>query len=244
MSNELTTTQTGGAINLFAPVNDWEMNQRMATALCHSTLVPKEYQGKDKLANVLIAMEMAQRTNSSVLQVMQNLYIVHGRPSWSSQFIMAAINTCGRFEPLRFDVSGEGDEKQCIAWTKDKATGERLESPPITIRMAKEEGWYGKTGSKWKTMPDVMLRYRAASFFGRIYAPDVLMGMYSAEEMREMKDITPITEDNVIDHQDDIIASLNAEVAYDKETGEIFEASTVAGGDNTVAESDTIGELI
>jgi len=48
--------------------------------------------------------------------------------------------------------------------------------------MAAAEGWATKAGSKWKTMPELMLRYRAAAFFGRLYAPDILMGMQTAEE--------------------------------------------------------------
>lgn len=89
-------------------------------------------------------------------------------------------------------MSGEGDKRACKAWTNDKA-GERLEGPEVSIAMAKAEGWYEKTGSKWKTMPELMLRYRAAAFFGRLYAPDVLMGMQTAEEVIDVEpiDVTP-----------------------------------------------------
>src|SRR5690606_41650747 len=59
----------------------------------------------------------------------------------------------------------------CTAWAIEARTGERLESAEISMEMAVKEGWYQKNGSKWQTMPEQMLRYRAASFFGRIYAP-------------------------------------------------------------------------
>jgi hypothetical protein len=152
--------------------------------------------------------------------VMQNLYVVEGRPAWSSQFIISAINASGKFSPLRFDVEdlGEKDfeyttsewrsvdgrrqkvdiphktrihDMSCIAWAKEKATGDRLDSPKITISMAVAEGWYGKNGSKWQTMPEMMLRYRAASFFGRLYAPELLMGIQTEEEARDVIDIEP-----------------------------------------------------
>jgi hypothetical protein len=183
MNTQLITTSP------FENIQKFEEAQRMAAIWEKSTLVPKEYQNNK--ANVMIAMEMAHRIGAGTMQVMQNLYIVHGRPAWSSAFIIAAVNSCGRFEPLRFELSGEGDDRTCVAWTKDKENGERLEGTPITIKMAKAEGWYGKTGSKWQTMPEHMLRLRSASFFGRMYAPDVLMGMYSDDEAREMKDVTP-----------------------------------------------------
>lgn len=60
------------------------------------------------------------------------------------------------------------------------------------MEMAVKEGWYQKNGSKWQSMPEQMLRYRAASFFGRIYAPDLLMGLKTQEEEQDaMIDVTP-----------------------------------------------------
>ena len=56
----------------------------------------------------------------------------------------------------------------------------------VSIDMAKAEGWYGKQGSKWKTMPEVMLRYRAASFFSRTYCPDLTGGFHSQEEAMDI----------------------------------------------------------
>jgi len=164
--------------------------QRAANLLAASALVPEIFRGN--IANTTIALEMAHRIGASPLAVMQNLYIVHGKPGWSAQFIIAAINSTGKFSPLRFAVTGEGDDKGCIAWATENATKERLESPRVTIDMARKEGWLDKAGSKWKTMPELMLRYRAATFFGRLYAPEVLMGMKTVEEI---VDITPMEEE-------------------------------------------------
>jgi hypothetical protein len=162
--------------------------QRSAILLSQSELVPTIFQGN--VPNCAVALEMALRMGASPLMVMQNLYIVHGKPSWSSSFIIAATNTTGKFSPLRYRLTGkEGtDERTCIAWATEKATGEVLESPPISIGIAKKEGWYARNGSKWQTMPELMLRYRAATLFGRLYAPEVLMGMHTEEEVI---DITP-----------------------------------------------------
>lgn len=168
----------------------FELVQRRAKAYSESSLVPKEYH--KNVPNCIIAMEIAHRVGASELMVMQNLYIVHGRPGWSSTYIIGAMNSCGRFKPLMFDIAGTGDDYGCVAWTEDKE-GRRLSSSRITIGMAKKEGWYEKNGSKWKTMPEQMLRYRAASFLGRIYAPDILMGMQTVEELEDIiepKDVT------------------------------------------------------
>jgi hypothetical protein len=93
---------------------------------------------------------------------------------------------------MRFEMTGEGDNRTCVAVATEKSTGERVESPPVSIEMAKAEGWFGKAGSKWKTMPELMLRYRAATLFGRLYAPEILMGMRSAEELEDIEEATTV----------------------------------------------------
>ncbi|MCK5132421.1 MAG: hypothetical protein KAR40_09765 [Candidatus Sabulitectum sp.] len=155
--------------------------QRQAGMLAQSDLVPKEFKGN--IANCVIAMELANRLGASPMSVMQNLYIVHGKPSWSSQFIIAAVNSTGNFSPIRYKMSGKDKTLACIAWAIEKATGERLEGPPITMEMADKEGWLKKPGSKWQNMPELMIRYRAATLFGRLYAPEILMGMQTADEV-------------------------------------------------------------
>jgi hypothetical protein len=115
--------------------------------------------------------------------------VIHGRPSWSSSFIIAMVNGCGRFSPLRFEISGEGDSLACYAIASDLASGQELKGPTITMAMAKKEGWSTKSGSKWQTMPELMIRYRAAAFWGRLYASDMLLGMQSQEEV---VDIEPV----------------------------------------------------
>ena len=78
--------------------------------------------------------------------------------------------------------------------------------------MAKKEGWYSKNGSKWQTMEDLMLRYRAATFFGRLYTPDLLMGMQTKEELDDVIDVK-------IDEPESPKVDLNA-LAAKKETQE------------------------
>mgnify|MGYP007071576422 CR=1 FL=1 len=191
MSDEKTEVQkfesaeTGFA---FSSARSFASAQRMALALSSSSIVPKEYQGKDNLGNCIVALEMAQRLGISPMMVMQNLYVIQGRPSWSSQFIISAINSCGKFSPLRFEWSGtEGkDDWGCRAIATEIATGEELRSSKITIQMAKDEGWFGKAGSKWKTMPEQMLMYRSSAFFGRIYAPEIMNGMQTEHEVNDV----------------------------------------------------------
>lgn len=173
-------TRDNDTIDVFGSISGFESACRMAKALSSANIVPNEY--RNNLPNCLVALQLAARTHSDPFMVMQNLHVIQGRPSWSATFIISAINASGRFKPLKFEISGEGDDHGCFAWTTDR-DGDRIEGPRVTMRMAKEEGWSSRNGSKWKTMPDVMLRYRAASFFGRIYASDILLGMHSEDEV-------------------------------------------------------------
>ncbi|AOI98130.1 hypothetical protein [Burkholderia sp. LA-2-3-30-S1-D2] len=217
----------------FGSLQSFELMQRAANLLASSTLVPAAYrkviekldkygnvkesrENPNALANAVVALNMAQRMGADPLMVMQNLYIVEGRPSWSSQWIIAAVNGCGRFSPLRFDIKVLGEktvervdtvwengnrsnvtkrvpiiDKVCVAWAIEKETGERIESPAVSIEMAVKEGWYTKNGSKWQTMDEVMLRYRTASFFGKLYAPELLMGLITVEEAADIVDVNP-----------------------------------------------------
>lgn len=198
-------------VSFFSGIASFEEGQRMAQLLSASTIVPKDFQ--KNIANTLIALEMAIRINASPLAVMQSLYIVHGKPGWSGQFIIAAVNSSGRFRgQLRLELTGEGDNRQCVAWAMSH-DGERLEGAPVSIRMAKDEGWFSKSGSKWKTMPELMLRYRAATFFGREYSPDLLMGMHTTEEIHDT--VTPVARPAASDNQESTEVSLNDVIEAD-----------------------------
>lgn len=155
-----------------------------------STIVPDTYKGNE--GNCAIAVDMALRMGCNPLMVMQNLYIVHGQPSFSSKFLIAALNSTGRFSPLDYEWKGtEGAEDwSCRANAVRLSDGKLLQGSWVSLGMAKKEGWSTKNGSKWQTMPQLMLMYRAAAFFQRVYAPEVSMGFISQEEAEEMEPTT------------------------------------------------------
>ncbi len=193
--------QVANSDSVFSNIKNFEDAQRMAKVLVSSKLVPLTFQGADKMQDAMIAMEMAQRMNATPIAVMQNLYIVHGRPSWSASFIAAAIASSKRFSPIRYKMTGieEKDDRTCVCLATDY-TGEIIYGPPVSIGMARKEGWYGKKGSKWPTMSELMLRYRAVTLFGRLYAPDILMGMHTQDEIHDIgAEIADVYDESNID---------------------------------------------
>ncbi len=175
----------------FDTAGGFDLIQRTAKLFASSNIVPTQFQ--NNLPNCVIAVDMALRMGANPLMVCQNLYVVHGRPAWSAQFLIATINQSGRFSAIRYEFQGKQgtDEWGCKAVATELATKEKLEGPLITISLAKKEGWYGKNGSKWQTMPELMLRYRAAAWFVRAYAPEIAMGLQTAEEVKDTFDLEP-----------------------------------------------------
>lgn len=166
---------------IFSGSDQFSAAMKMAMYLSKSTIIPKEFQGNE--GNILIALEMSNRLGVGLMMVMQNLYVVNGRPSWSSQYIIAMINSSKKYKTeLQYHMEGSDETLSCYAYAEDYS-GHEVKGPTITIEMAKKEGWYGKNGSKWPNMPEIMIKYRAASSFGRINCPDMIMGIYSTEEV-------------------------------------------------------------
>lgn len=280
--NQLTTVNNNDAVGfVFQSIQSFEAGQRMAKILAASNMVPDTYKGN--IGDCTIALDIAQRMKANPLMIMQNLNVIYGRPSWSSQFIIASVNSCGRFEPLRFEVTVDNDgkaydfeyqifesewvdrkkitkvvkkranivNKRCVAWTLEKGTvipqivydyiqkalekntdislyqackkfGVSIfESSPVSVEMAHSDGWVDKPGSKWKTMPDQMLNYRAASFFGRLYTPEILMGMPTTEEVIDTDNMTDVTP-KVVSTTTATAEDLNKEFLSDDETGEVI----------------------
>ena len=185
MNEQLTTSADSQA---------FELVQRQAKMLSASSLVPKEFQGN--MANCAIALNIAKRLGADPFMCVQNIDIIHGRPAFRAQFLIAMVNASGRFSPLQFRFEGKGNTRSCQAYAKSRETGETCEGPTVTWAMAEAEGWTKKAGSKWMTMPDLMFTYRAGAFFARVYAPDITLGMMTSEEAADIapiRNVTPAT---------------------------------------------------
>lgn len=128
-----TTAPAMVGFNFFDP-QQFQTMQRVCKMFASSDLVPDTYKAKTKpiptnatpeviaavqaeneaatskaIANCMIAVEVSMRIGASPLMVMQNMAVIYGRPSWSSKFLIATVNSCGRFEPLQFRFTDKGN---------------------------------------------------------------------------------------------------------------------------------------
>lgn len=228
--------------NIFSGYQEFQAAQKMAMALASSTIVPKDYQ--QNVGNCIIALEMANRMNTSPMMVMQNLYIVNGRPAWSSQYIVAMINSSKKYKTeLQYDLQGSGMDMSCYAYAEDH-NDHVVKGPVITMKMAQDEGWLTRNGSKWKTMPEVMIRYRAAAFFGRLNCPDMIMGIYSTDEVVELGPDAYREVDPAEQVQAEVKKNANSapmDIKVNEETGEVQEPPVGGDSDHPEGREDDSG---
>lgn len=173
-------------------ISDFRQYFKMASELCKADIIPQAYKGK--VADTAIAIDMANRMGVSPMMVMQSMYVVKGKPSWSGQACLSFIRA--KFTDVKvIYVGAKGtDDRGCYVKATDK-DGDVLEGTTVTMSMAKAEGW--TSNSKWRNMPEQMLAYRAASFFARVHCPETLMGVQvegevedsSKPAMREVEDV-------------------------------------------------------
>lgn len=190
MGNEIIEVKTENQMDISREILNTERLMDMASMLSKSTIIPANYMNRPE--NCYIALDMASRMGMSPLVVMQNLYVIQGKPSFSGGAIASMIRSNPQFKNVELNYVGEEGKDTWGAYVTAERTsnGKILKGGTVTIATAKKEGWYQKSGSKWQTMPEIMLGYRAYAWFGRIYAPELMMGMQSVEEVQDINGYT------------------------------------------------------
>lgn len=191
--------------SIFFNVALFEQANRIAVMFAKSTMVPDHF--RDNVGNCMIALNYAMRLQADPFMVMQCLYVVHGRPGVEGKLIEAIINQSAKYsQPLEYEWLDPEDkpidrrtvlnhkdfgEFGCQAWSIDAKSNKKVTGPKITWKLVKAEGWYDKSGSKWKTMAEMMFIYRSASWFSNKNCPELKLGMHTVEELQDIVDLRP-----------------------------------------------------
>ena len=190
---------------------------KMAEILASSLFVPggssakpnESFRGNP--ANCLIALDLAERLGLAPTALFTHLYVINGRPALSSQFIIALINRSGQFSRISWDetIDGEvsfesnGRKKTlpnyiAVAKFTELKTGAEFRSTPVSVELARRNGWLTKNESKWQTIPAEMCRWRSAAWLAKNFAPELIFGLEVAEEVRDAGNAPPL-EARVVD---------------------------------------------
>ena len=206
-------------------VKKFELEQRKAKAFVATDFFPAHLRKGDKEATIgaaIIVLDLAQRMNLGALEVAQSIYIIHGKPSFETKFLVARLNSSGLLKGrLNTILSPDGQSAHCEA--VDAQTGQLLRGTTITMDMARREGWLSKNGSKWQTMPELMMKYRAQSFFINEFFPEVKYGLKTSDEAEDTNEIKEMPKAEQTQNLNEFLAKAAEQKAEPAE--EIIEAA-------------------
>jgi hypothetical protein len=179
---------------------------RVARCFSMSGLVPAHFQGKPEAC--MIALMYAQQLGEHPMLLFQELGVIHGRPITSARFAISRANRSGLLQgPITWVSTGQGDALTVTASATLRETGEVL-TVAVSMREAVADGWTRNT--KYQSIPEQMLRWRAATRLINLYMPEVLFGLGVREEM----EVRPVTiREQPADSGGNVVAELNRQIA-------------------------------
>lgn len=171
---QMPAVQAGALDNLQQQVAAMDAASRLATALCSTAMVPKQYQGKpdDGAAAILYGAELGMNP----IQSLQNVMVINGKPGVEARTMVALLKTKG----YRVETVESSDTSVTV---RGVAPSGHEEVSTWTIDRAAQAGY--TSNALYKKIPQQMLYAKAATEVARKIAPDVLLGIaYSTEELR------------------------------------------------------------
>jgi hypothetical protein len=191
----LPTKTTVSGPSMLMDAQGFDQLYRVGKMLASSILFPEHLRKgtpEQAAANGALVMNMAMRLNEDPLTVAQQIYFVGGKPGWSTSYLISKANQHGVFEnPIDWEIKGKGDDLSVTAHAVLSSTKKKV-SFTCDMAMAKAENWV--KNPKYRTMPELMLRYRSAAALIRLYCPEVMVGVPAQIEVElggEMRDVTP-----------------------------------------------------
>ena len=176
MSQELTT------------VNEQKELWEFSTRLSKSKMIPQHFAGR--VEDIFVTILYGREFGMSPINALNSICVIQGQVTLK----VAAINAIVRSRFPKAPIKIEADQKNLVV----KVTAQRdLEDVSYIaewdMARAKQMGLADK--HNWKAQPLNMLRARALSEALRMVFPDVLMGLYSQEEMIDVVETKTVEQD-------------------------------------------------
>lgn len=229
-----------------------EKAYKFSEFISKSDIIPAHYRGKPE--NVFIAIQTAYRMNLDPMMVMQNTFVLKGKLGMNSSFAIALANSSGLFAgSIRYKITGEGDSLEVTAYATLKSNNEEI-SYCVGMKEAIADNW--TTNPKYKSLPKLMLRYRAATLLIRTHVPEVINGMHMVEEIEDIaaaKDATApkltansklddflAKEEIILEQEDEPYEKLNNLIETYQIPAETIEKWCRRGGIESLKELDSV----
>lgn len=193
MSNDIAiTSQPGATVGTAAAIFSPEgMNQlvRFAELMSQSkATVPKHLEGKT--ADCLAVTMQAAQWGMNPFAVAQKTHVVNGTLGYEAQLVNAVVSSSSllatrlnyRWSGDWSNVNGKTDKSPNLTVTVSAVLKGEAEPRELTISMAQAGV---RNSPLWEQDPRQQLAYLCTKRWARLHAPDVLLGVYTPDELQE-----------------------------------------------------------
>lgn len=213
---------------LFQPQSLGEAME-IAKLMAAGNFVPPHLRGKS--GDCLAVVMQAARWGLDPFAVGNKTYFVNDRMAYEAQLVIAVLNTSGVLRGrLEFDWEQTDTDLICTVGGTLKA-----DSRPKAISQEFSKVKV-KNSPLWQSSPRQQLGYYTARMWARLYAPEVLLGVYTVDEVQEMgadnaRDVTPAAPTRrrlrkAVEAESPSINTIEVEaqpIDHDPATGEVIE---------------------
>lgn len=179
--------------------------------MARSPLLEKVGNENQRYAEAVTRITLGLSIGLMPMQAIQQIANVKGRYTIWGDAALALVRKSGQCIFIKHDYHGEGDDLTCTVTTQRK--GEPYEiSDSFSIGQAKKAGIHRNT---WLQYPERMLLNRARSYLLRNVYGDILMGMFTTEELQDIpqndeRQVDAVFQENIEqkqDEKDEIVSS-------------------------------------
>ena len=167
---------------------------RFAKAICESGFAPK---GMEKPESILVAIQLGAELGLTPMAALQNTAVINGRPAIYGDAALALVRSSGLLVSYKEEIVGEGGSDSFGFRVTAVRKGDQTTVETFTVGDAKRAKLWGKAGP-WTDYPQRMLRFRARGYALRDLFGDVLKGLRTVEEARDIPsepiNVTPLAE--------------------------------------------------
>ena len=205
-SNDKAVAQVQTALNEnlksvfdFRNTTSLEITQRYIRMLADANSVPKKFRNKQTNAvnygDLLLIFDVMQNTGNNLAMCLNGLNPINGLLSAGAEWKKTQLDKSGRFYDDDWVEVGKPNTDSWGYYYQGirKKDNHKCKGPTITVKMAKDMGWWTRDHSLWPHDTENMLRKRALSRFVNDYAPDVSLNSVMDEDTPkgEIIDVTP-----------------------------------------------------
>lgn len=152
--------------------SEWTVLTSQAQMLVRSGFLPQSIKSPEQAVAIIL---QGRELGIGTMAALQTINVIQGKPTVSPQFMLALINRSGQLE----DMKMEANSKEAICMMKRK--GRHSHTVKFGEQQAKDLGLFGK--DNYKKQPATMFQWRAVAMCARVVFPDVILGLYTPDEM-------------------------------------------------------------